>query len=184
MSELESGLPWSSSGGRLGFEGSKALKKDPLLTCKSRIDCYPTKPTCRQCKHGQILLHTLSHPLARLSLLGCHSCRSRETWRQIKLNPSISPYQNIQCLTSMSGAGSDQQSQVRRRPGRREPHSRESSSWLGRWVRAPGCSESASGFPPRSAPHPLSPCIALQTATPENFEKLSCFFSHLLSPPS
>ena len=76
VSELESGLPWSSSGGRLGFEGSKALKKDPLLTCKSRI---PTKPTCRQCKHGQILLHTLSHPLARLSPLGCLTCRSPET---------------------------------------------------------------------------------------------------------
>ena len=179
MSELESGLPWSSSGGRLGFEGSKALKKDPLLTCKSRIDCYPTKPTCRQCKHGQILLHTLSHPLARLSPLGCLTCRSPET-----CNFFLQKTNFKKCFTLVSGAGSDQQSQVRRRPGRREPHSRESSSWLGRWVRAPGCSESASGFPPRSAPHPLSPCIALQTATPENFEKLSCFFSHLLSPPS
>ena len=179
MSAVERGFPWSSNGGRLGFKGSKTLK----MRCHYWLVANPDLIfiTCQQCKHGQFQLHTWLRPSARLSPPGCRTCRSRETWASGSFLFYPAAY-----FTLMSDVGSDQQGRARHTPDRRGPRSRGSSSWPGRWAKAPGCCGSASESHPRSARLPLSPCTAPQVATPERFLKsfLGFFWQHLLSPPS
>lgn len=72
--------------------------------------------------------------------------------------------------------------QCHRRPGRKEPHNRESSSWPGQLARGQGCSVSASVSPPRSVRHPPAPCRAPLVVRPERLEVKSVLFSSSWPP--